>query len=79
MVDRGRLREVMAGMAAGDIAMLVAFVTEFGTPLRNLVRRTVFAFGRRDVLDDAGEVTSLVTTAALAIGLAVVGAAWFNR
>jgi hypothetical protein len=66
-VDRDRLREVMAGMAAGDMAMLVAFVTEFGTPLRSLVRRTVFAFGRRDVLDDAGEVTSLVTTAALEI------------
>jgi hypothetical protein len=66
-VDRDRLREVMVGMAAGDMAMLVAFVTEFGTPLRGLVRRTVFAFGRRDVLDDPGEVTSLVTTAALEI------------
>jgi hypothetical protein len=66
-VDRDRLREVMAGMAAGDMAMLVAFVTEFGTPLRSLVRRTVFAFGRRDVLDDTGEVTSLVTTVALEI------------
>lgn len=66
-VDRDRLREVMAGMAAGDMAMLVSFVTEFGTPLRSLVRRTVFAFGRRDVLDDAGEVTSLITTAALEI------------
>jgi hypothetical protein len=66
-VERDRLSEVMGGMAAGDMAMLVAFVTEFGTPLRSLVRRTVFAFGRRDVLDDPGEVTSLVTTAALEI------------
>lgn len=65
--QRDRLREVMAGMAAGDVAMLVAFVTEFGTPLRGLLRRIVFSFGRRDVLDDAGEVTSLVTTAALEV------------
>lgn len=65
--DRDRLRVVMAGMAAGDMAMLVALVNEFGTSLRSLVRRTVFAYGRRDVLDDPGEVTSLVTTAALEI------------
>ena len=65
--QRDRLREVMAGMAAGDVAMLVAFVTEFSTPLRGLIRRTVFSFGRRDVLDDTGEVTSLVTTAALEV------------
>ena len=66
-VDRDRLRAVMGGMAAGDMAMLVAFVTEFGTPLRGLIRRIVFSFGRRDVLDDPGEVTSLVTTAALEV------------
>lgn len=67
IADRERLQVVMAGMAEGDMAMLVAFVNEFGTPLRGLVRRTVFGFGRRDVLDDPGEVTSLVTTAALEV------------
>jgi hypothetical protein len=66
-VERDRLREVMAGMAAGDMAMLVAFVSEFGTPLRGVVRSIVFSFGRRDVLDDPGELTSLVTTVALEI------------
>jgi hypothetical protein len=66
-VERDRLREVMAGMAAGDMAMLVAFVSEFGTQLRGAVRSIVFSFGRRDVLDDPGELTSLVTTVALEI------------
>jgi len=66
-VERARLREVMAGMAAGDAAMLVAFVDQFGTPLRSLVRRTVFSFGRRDMLVDPADVTDLVTTAALEI------------
>jgi hypothetical protein len=65
--DRDRLRVVMDGMAEGDMAMLVALVNEFGSSLRSLVRRTVFSYGRRDVLDDPGEVTSLVTTAALEI------------
>ncbi len=60
-----RLQELMAGMAGGDTAMLVALVEEFGTPLRNLVRRTVFSFGRRDLLADPADVTDLVTTAAL--------------
>jgi hypothetical protein len=57
----------MTGMAAGDAAMLVAFVVEFGTPVRSLVRRTVFSFGRRDLLTDEADVTDLVTTAALEI------------
>jgi hypothetical protein len=66
-IDRDRLREVMAGMAAGDAAMLVAFVVEFGTPLRSVVRRTVFSYGRRDLLTDDADVTDLVTTAALEV------------
>jgi hypothetical protein len=65
--QRDRLREVMSGMAQGDAAMLVALVVEFGPPLRNLVRRTVFSFGRRDLLTDDADVTDLVTTAALEI------------
>lgn len=65
--QRDRLRTVVAGMAAGDAGMLVAFVNEFGVPLRAVVRRTVFSFGRRDVLDDPGEVTGLVFTAALEV------------
>jgi len=66
-VERARLREVMAGMAAGDMAMLVALIDEFGTSLRNVVRRTVFAFGRRDLLADPADLTDLVTTAALEV------------
>jgi hypothetical protein len=66
-VERARLREVMAGMAEGDMAMLVALVEEFGTPLRGVVRRTLFSFGRRDLLADPADVTDLVTTAALEV------------
>jgi hypothetical protein len=66
-IDRDRLREVMAAMADGDAAMLVAFVGEFGPPVRNLVRRTIFSFGRRDLLTDEADVTDLVTTATLEI------------
>lgn len=66
-VERDRLRELMAGLVEGDMATLVAFVSEFGTPLRALVRREVFSFGRRDVLSDPADVTDLVTTVALEI------------
>jgi hypothetical protein len=62
-----RLRQVMAGMAGGDTAMLVALVEEFGVGLRAVVRRTLFALGRRDLLADPADVTDLVTTAALEI------------
>lgn len=66
-VERARLQEVMAGMAAGDMAMLVALIDEFGSPLRGVVRRTLFAFGRRELLVDPSDLTDLVTTAALEI------------
>lgn len=66
-VERARLQEVMAGMATGDLAMLVALVDEFGPALRSLVRRVVFSFGRRDLLADPADVTDLVTTAALTL------------
>jgi hypothetical protein len=57
----------MTAMAGGDVAQLVDFVGEFGAPLERIVRRTVFGFGRRDLLARRDEFEALVLTAGFAL------------
>lgn len=51
-VDRERLAEIMAGLAAGDRAGLWALATEFGPALRGVVRRELRSLGRTDLIVD---------------------------
>lgn len=62
---RPRLEEVMAGLAARDLACLWALVTEFGDELARPVRSVLIEMGRRDVLAEPGRVEGMVLDIAL--------------
>ena len=66
-IDRDEVARLMAQMAAGDPAAIFAFVAAFGGRLAGVVRRQLFAFGRRDVAADPREVDFLVQSAALVL------------
>lgn len=66
-IDRDEVARLMAQMAAGDPAAVFALVASFGGRLAGVVRRQLFAFGRRDVAADPHEVDYLVQSAALVL------------
>ena len=66
-IDRGEVARFMAQMAARDPAALFAFVAAFGSRLAGVVRRQLFAFGRRDVAARSDDVDFLVQSAALVL------------
>lgn len=66
-IDRDEVARLMAQMAAGDPAAVFALITSFGGRLAGVVRRQLFAFGRRDVAADPHDVDYLVQSAALVL------------
>jgi len=65
-IDREHLARSMAAMAT-DRAMIFPFINDYGDALGRVVRRILFEFGRRDLLNDPDEVDSLVLDAAWVI------------
>src|SRR4051794_37824392 len=66
-IDRHEVARLMAQMAGGDPAAVFAFIAAFGGRLSGVVRRQLFAFGRRDLAADRQEVDFLVQSAALVV------------
>lgn len=66
-IDRDEVARLMAQMAAGDPAGAFALIAAFGGRLAGVVRRQLFAFGRRDVASDPAEVDYLVQSAAFVL------------
>jgi len=57
------LEQLMAGMAAGDLACLWAFVDEYGPIVRTVVRRIVERTGRIDIARNPDELEALMLDA----------------
>lgn len=66
-LERARVTELMAGMAAGDPDALFVFVDEFGPRLAGVVGQQLRSYGRRDVAGDPDQLAFLVHSAALAV------------
>ena len=66
-IDRDEVARLMAQMAAGDPAAIFAFVAAFGGRLAGVVRRQLFAYGRRDMAADPHDIDFLVQSAALVL------------
>lgn len=64
---RVRLEDTMSRLAAGDPAFIWSLVEDFGDDLAGVVRATVGAAGRREVLSEPGRVEAMVFDIALCL------------